>query len=278
MNTNFKNQVVWITGASSGIGEALAHKFASLQSKIILTARRTEKLAEIKKNLIQKGINADHITVLPADLSNISTFPDLTKKAISIYGTLDVLINNAGISQRGYAADTAFEVEMKIFNLDLLSPIALTKAVLPHFLQKKEGRIIVTSSLLGVLEIPASTSYCGAKHGVNGYFGALAYELLPLGIQVHVLQPGFVKTEISLQALNSNGENHGKMDSDHSKAMTAETFANRAFPQILKNKVYITVAGKEGLAVYVKRFCPGLYQFLVLRMAHKLFKERTNRN
>ena len=270
--------MVWITGASSGIGEALAHKFASQQSKIILTARRTENLAEIKKNLTQKGINPDHITLLPADLSNIHTFSDLAKKAISIYGTLDVLINNAGISQRGYAVDTAFEVEMKIFNLDLLSPIALTKAVLPHFIENKKGRIIVTSSLLGVLEIPSSTSYCGAKHGINGYFGALAYELLPLGIHVHILQPCCVKREISLQALNSKGENHGKMDSDHRKAMSAETFANRAYDQILKNKVYITVAGKEGLAVYLKRFCPGFYQFLVHRMAHKLFKERTNRN
>lgn len=277
MNTTFKNQVVWITGASSGIGEAFAHKFTIEQSKIILTARRIDKLNEIKKTLTEKGVNPDHITLLPADLHDISSLPELGKKAISIYGKLDVLINNAGVSQRGYAADTPFDVEMKIFNLDLLSPIALTKAVLPHFIQNKSGRIIVTSSLLGVLQIPSSTSYCGAKHGVNGYFGSLAYELLPLGIRVHVLQPGFVKTEISLQALNSNGEIHGKMDSDHRKAMSAETFANKAFKQIQKNNVFITVAGKEGLAVYVKRFCPGLYQFLVLRMAHKLFKERTNR-
>ena len=277
MNTTFKNQVVWITGASSGIGEALAYKFASEGSKLILTARRIEKLSEIKKTLTQKGINSDHITLLPADLTDINSLPELGKKAISVHGQLDVLINNAGISQRGYAADTPFDVEMKIFNLDLLSPIALTKSVLPHFIQNGRGRIIVTSSLLGVLEIPSSTSYCGAKHGINGYFGALAYELLPLGIHVHVLQPGFVKTEISFQALNSKGEIHGKMDSDHRKAMSAETFASKAFKQILKNRMYITVAGKEGLAVYVKRLCPALYQFLVLRMAQKLFKERTSR-
>lgn len=277
MNTTFKNQVVWITGASSGIGEALAHKFSNEQSKIILTARRIEKLTEIKKTLTQKGVNADHITLLPADLTDITALPELGKKAISIYGKLDVLINNAGVSQRGYAEDTPFEVEMKIFNLDLISPIALTKSVLPHFIENKSGRIIVTSSLLGVLAIPSSSSYCGAKHGVNGYFGALAYELLPKGIHVQILQPGFVKTEISLQALNSKGETHGKTDSDHRQAMSAETFVNRAFKQIIKNKMYITVAGKEGLAHYVLRFCPSLYQILVKRLAHKLFKERTNR-
>ncbi len=277
MNTTFKNQVVWITGASSGIGEAFAHKFASEESKIILTARRIEKLNEIKKTLTQKGIHSENITLLPADLSDISALPALAKKAISIYGTLDVLMNNAGVSQRGYAEDMPFDVEMKIFNLDLISPIALTKAILPHFIQNKQGRIIVTSSLLGVLAIPSSTSYCGAKHGVNGYFGALAYELRPSGIQVQILQPGFVKTEISLQALNTKGESHGKIDSDHRDAMSAETFVHRAFKQILRNKMYITVAGKEGLAHYVHRFCPGLYQFLVQRMAHKLFKERMNR-
>lgn len=277
MNTTFKNQVVWITGASSGIGEALAHKFSAEQSKIILTARRIEKLTEIKKTLTEKGVKSDHITLLPADLTDIAALPELGKKAISIYGKLDVLINNAGVSQRGYSEDTPFEVEMKIFNLDLISPIALTKSVLPHFIENKSGRIIVTSSLLGVLAIPSSSSYCGAKHGVNGYFGALAYELLPKGIHVQILQPGFVKTEISLQALNSKGEFHGKTDSDHRKAMSAETFVNRAFKQIIKNKMYITVAGKEGLAHYVLRFCPALYQFMVKRLAHKLFKERTNR-
>lgn len=274
-----KKQTVWITGASSGIGYAFAKYYATHGFNIIITARRTERLNELKNELIKNnGVSENCIFILPGDLSQIEQLKKLSSDALAAFSGIDILINNAGVSQRGYAYDTDFEVERRILDLDLISPIALTKCLLPHFLTKKAGRIIITSSLMGELELPASTSYACAKHGLNGYFGSLSYELKPYGITVQILQPGFVKTEVSINALNAQGSKHNKMDSDHSKAMQPDVFVTKAIKEINKNRLYITIAGKEGLAIYLKRWLPSLYQSVVERSAKKLFKDRLERH
>lgn len=277
MKEIFRNKVIWITGASSGIGEAFARELIHYNNHLILTARRIDNLNSIKNDLVQKGYSADHIHLLPADLSEIKSLPDLTQQAIAIKGKIDILFNNAGVSQRGYMMDTPFVVEQQLLQINLISPIALAKSILPHFLSRKSGRLIVTSSLMGELELAASTTYSAAKHALNGYFGSLFYELRPLNIHVQILQPGFVKTEISLKAINSKGVQHQKMDSTHAQAMSPEIFVKKAFKKLNKNNLYINIAGPEIFALYLKRWIPCWYQKLVLKRADKVLKDRLAR-
>ena len=267
-NTIFKDQVVWVTGASSGIGAAMARDFAKRGAKVILTARRVERLQELANEL---GPNAK---ILPADLGILSELPVLAEKATALFGRIDVLFNNAGYSQRSFVADTPFEFEKKVVEVDLLSPMALTKAVLPQMMARKSGRILVTSSLMGYLELPGNATYSCVKHALNGYFYSLAYEVQQHGILVQVIEPGFVKTEVTLSAITASGKPHGKMDATHAKAMSAEEFSRRTFKKLEKNKAEIIVAGPERFAVYVRWWFPCLYRFAIHRFAMRFFKDR----
>lgn len=271
MNSIFKDQVVWITGASSGIGEAMARDFVKRGAQVILTARREDRLTELAAELNQNH-SAPRAKILPADLALIDAIPELAKKALALFGRIDVLFNNAGVSQRGFVADTSFEIEHAMIKIDLLSPIALTKAVLPHFISRKSGRILVTSSLMGDLELPGSATYSCVKHGINGYFYSLAFELESVGIFVQVLQPGFVKTEISESAITASGKLHGKMDATHSNAMTAAEFSKKVFSKIERGDTSIIVAGKEGLALYARRWIPSLYRMVVRMVVRRVAK------
>jgi dehydrogenase/reductase SDR family protein 7B len=297
----FQGKVVWVTGASSGIGEAAARAFVKKGARVILTARRKERLDALAKELNRskkqntqeqnaKELNTQEqnaqelntqdqgvAVVLEADLSQIENLPRLAESAIAAFGRVDVLFNNAGASQRSYAIDTPYEVEERLIRLDLLSPIALTKAILPHFASRRSGRIIVTSSLMGELELPGNATYACVKHGINGYFYSLGFELKPLGILVQVVQPGFVKTEVSQSAITSSGGTHGKMDSTHQKAMSADTFMRRLLPKLERNRTGIVIGGKEKAALWVRRLSPPLYRFLVARFAGVYLRDRVSR-
>jgi short-subunit dehydrogenase len=251
----------------------MARDFVKRGARVILTARRADRLEKLEKELNGGGATP-RAKALPADLSNLEILPDLARRAIALFGQVDVLFNNAGASQRGFVVDTPFEIEHHMIKLDLLSPIALTKAMLPHLLSRKGGRILVTSSLMGDLELPGNATYACVKHGLNGYFYSLAFELKSSGVLVQVLQPGFVKTEVSMSAITSTGERHGKMDSTQEKAMTAEEFSSRVFPKIEAGRVSIFVSGREGLAVIVRRWSPGLYRFAVSKFARIYLKDR----
>ncbi len=161
-----------------------------------------------------------------------------------------------------------------MIQLDLLSPIALTKAILPHFVSRKKGRILVTSSLMGELELPGNATYACVKHGLNGYFYSMAFEVEALGIQVQVIEPGFVRTEVSESAVTSSGEKWGKMDSTQANAMSAQTFSQRVFPKIESGSTLIRVAGKEGIAIFLKRFSPALYRYGVKSFGKRMLKDR----
>ena len=274
MNSIFKDQVVWITGASSGIGEAMAKDFVKRGAKVILTARREDRLKKLADELNAIAPATSRAKILTADLSNLDALQSLAQQAIEAFGRVDVLFNNAGYSQRGLVIDTPFALEHELVKVDLLSPMALTKAILPHFAERKSGRILVTSSLMGDLELPGNATYACVKHGVNGYFYSLAFELKSLGIIVQVLQPGFVKTEVSLSAVTPEGKRHGKMDSTHENAMSSEAFSKRVFPKIERGDTSIIVAGMEGYALPVRRWFPSLYRFIVGKYAKKLLKDR----
>ncbi len=261
-----KGKVVWITGASSGIGEATAYEFAKHGAKLVLSARREEELERVK---LKTGLNPEDVLVLPMDSEDYHHFEPHVNTVLSHFGQIDILFNNAGISQRSFVIDTDISVYERLLKIDLLSVIALTKAVLPHMLERKSGHIAATSSVAGKVATPGRAGYAAAKFGLHGFFDALRAEVYDHNIGVTVVCPGYIKTDISKNALASDGSQYGKMDSNQMKGMPPEICAQKIFQAILKNKAEEYIGGKEVIGVYLKRFLPGLLARIVRKQAPK---------
>lgn len=190
---NFKTKVIWITGASSGFGEAMAYAFAKEGAQLILSARRIDELERVKANI-------DRAAVLPLDLLKPELFDVKVNTALAIYGHIDLVIHNGGLAQNSLALDTSTEVEQKIMQVDFFSYTQLTKLLLPHFIARRAGHIVVVSGVLGKVAMPFRTSYCAAKAALHGYFDSLRAEVLPHNIFVTVLIPSFLKTSLTAHA------------------------------------------------------------------------------
>lgn len=256
----FENKVVWITGASSGIGEATAYQFAKEGAKLILSARREDELLRVKQNT---GLPADAVFILPIDVEKIDEIPQKAKQAIEHFGKIDVLFNNAGISQRGSVLETDMAVYQKIMNLNFFGVIALTKAVLPFMQQQKSGNIAVTSSISGKLATPMRSGYCASKHALHGFFDALRSEIYQDNISVTLICPGYIHTNISYNAVAADGSKFGKMDENQANGMSPEECASRIVEAIYKQKEEVYMGGKEVLGVYLKRFFPRILSKIV---------------
>lgn len=256
----FENKVVWITGASSGIGEATAYQFAKEGAKLILSARREDELLRVKKNT---SLPDNQVFILPIDVEKIHEIPQKAKLAIEHFGKIDVLFNNAGISQRGSVAETDMAVYEKIMNLNFFGVVALTKAVLPAMQLQKSGHITVTSSISGKLATPMRSGYCASKHALHGFFDALRSEVYQDNIGVTLICPGYIHTNISLNAVAADGSKFGKMDENQANGMSPEECATRIVDAIYKNKQEVYMGGKEVLGVYLKRFFPKLLSKIV---------------
>jgi NADP-dependent 3-hydroxy acid dehydrogenase YdfG len=210
---NFKDKVVWITGASSGIGEALSREFANKGAKLVLSARNEKQLTKVKDDCVNLGASAEAILVVPLDVVNYDAMPKAVSQVIEHFGKIDFLINNAGMSQRSLCVDTEMSVYRTMFEVNVLGQIALTKQVLPVMLSQGSGHIAITSSVAGKVGAPLRTGYCAAKHAVMGFFDALRTEVASDGIKVTTITPGFIRTNISVNALNGDGSPTGKVDS-----------------------------------------------------------------
>ncbi len=252
---NFHNKTVWITGASSGIGKGLALAFSKQGANIIISARNEAKLKEVK--LVCK--NPDRVQILPLDLADFSTFQEKTKAANNFFNGIDILINNGGISQRSYAVDTELKVDQQIFEVNYFGTIALTKIVLPYFISKKQGQIVVISSIMGKLGTPLRSAYAASKHALHGFFDSLRAELYHDHIAVTIICPGYVNTNVSKNALTADGSKFNEMDEATAKGLSPEEFANKALKVIDKQKKEVIIAGfREKAAVYLKRFFPSV--------------------
>lgn len=249
----FENKVIWITGASSGIGEATAYQFAKEGAKLILSARREDELLRVKKNT---ALGDNQVFILPLDVEKIEEIPQKAKQAIEHFGKIDVLFNNAGISQRGSVLETDITVYQKIFNLNFFGVIALTKAVLPFMQHQKSGQIAVTSSVSGKLATPMRSGYCASKHALHGFFDALRSEVYQDNIGVTLICPGYIHTNISYNAVAADGSKFGKMDENQANGMSPDECAKRIVEAIYKQKDEVYMGGKEVLGVYLKRFFP----------------------
>jgi dehydrogenase/reductase SDR family member 7B len=260
---NIKNQVIWITGASSGIGEALAYQFAKQGAKLILSSRREEELQRVK-NACQKSEN--EIFILPLDLEEGEKMPYKVSQALLFFGRVDMLVNNGGISQRSMAKDTDLEVDRRIMEIDYFGTVALSKALLPHFLERKSGKFVVVTSLVGKFGTPLRSAYSAAKHALHGFFDALRAETWREGIKVLMVCPGFIKTQVSVNALTAKGVKQGTMDTAQANGMSPQACAIKIISAIEQDKEEVYIGGREVYAVYLKRFFPAIFS-KILRKA-----------
>lgn len=251
MNT-YKDKVIWITGASSGIGKALALEFAKQGARLILSARREE---ELRKVGAQTKLPELDLMILPFDLSDTSKASGLAAQIMNKFGRIDVLINNGGQSQREEAIKTEEATERKLFEINYFSAVNLSKAVLPYMLKNKNGHIVVVSSIAGKFGFYLRSTYSAAKHALHGYFESLRLETESKGIKVIMVCPGKIRTNISINATTSTGA-HGKMDESHENAMSAEECARKIITGISNNSEEILIGGKEIKAVTLRRFFP----------------------
>lgn len=257
---SFQDKVVWITGASSGIGEALAYALSAQGAKLILSSRRKEALEEVRKQC--SGDQSD-IHIITLDLAEVDSLPLKAEQALSIYGHIDYLFNNGGVSQRSEAVNTSMEVVRKVMNINFFGSVALTTAVLPSMIEQGSGHIIVTSSVMGKFGTRLRSTYAASKHALHGYFDSLRQEVHDKNIKVSLVCPGFIKTNVTKNALEGDGSKHNKMGKGQEKGMSAQKFTQKLLPKILKGKEEIYIGGMEIWGVYLKRCVPKLfYKFL----------------
>src|SRR5215471_15702107 len=215
---NFQGQRIWITGASSGIGEALAHAFHRAGARLILSARREDELRRVQS---QCGGKAS-AKILPLDVTQTSELPQKATAALAMFSGIDILVNNAGVTQRSLVKDTEIAVYRKLMEVNFFGAVALTKTVLPSMTEKKAGHIVVISSLVGKFGTPLRSGYAAAKHALHGFFDSLRAEVSDSGIKVLLVCPGYIRTDISLHALRGDGSPHAKMDSGQARGMPVE--------------------------------------------------------
>lgn len=260
---SLQGKVIWLTGASSGIGESLAYELARKKVKLILSARRKEELERVKGNC--HPLAQPDIKLLPFDLAEAANLQLITEAAIHLFGHIDILINNGGISQRSLAKDTLVNVDRKIMEVDYFGTLTITKYLLPHFLKCKSGHYVVVTSAMGLIGTPYRSGYAAAKHALHGFFDSLRAELAQTPVKVTLVCPGFVRTNVSINALTGSGTQLGTMDDATEKGMRPEQVAQKILYAIERGKEEVWFGGKEVLGVYLKRFFPSYFSKLIAK-------------
>lgn len=255
-----KEKVVLITGASSGIGEACAHVFHEAGCKLILCSRKREELERVKQELKTKRPYQPEPTVLPLDLENLASLPEKMKQALSIHGNIDVLINNGGITFRGQIVDTTLETDLKLMTVDYFGQVALTKAVLPSMISNGSGHILSVGSVQGKMSIPHRSAYSAAKHASQAFYDCLRAEMAQHNIHVTVVSPGYVRTNLSVNAVKGDGSNYGVQNKTTAEGMAPEFVAQEIFKAVQQQKKDIVLAPlHHKCAILLRTFIPELF-------------------
>lgn len=263
---NLSNKVIWITGASSGIGESLAHILAKENCKLVLSARREKELERVRKDI---AITDENILILPIDLEQSKDASLWTKKVLDKFNRIDFLINNGGISQKGFGMDTQEEVERKIMEINYFGNVALTKAVIPTMQKQKSGKIVVISSIIGKFGLPNLTTYAASKHALYGYYESLRMELKPDNIAILLVAPGFIKTNVAINALKGDG-NITNINSDaQEKGMSAPIFAKKLIRIMKSQRKHAYIGGKELLTIPFKTFFPNIFYQIMYKLTQE---------
>lgn len=262
---DFKDKVVWITGASSGIGEHLTYAFADQGAKLIISSRNEKELQRVKNNCKDDV----EIFVQPLDLMDLHSMPKLAKKMIDQFGFINILVNNGGISQRALAKETQIDVDQKIMTVNFLGSVALTKAVLPFMIHQQFGQIVVISSVLGKIGVPYRSAYAASKHALHGYFDSLRAEVHQDNIKVSIICPGYVHTNVTINALKGDGSKNNKMADSTRNGMEPDVFAQKALHAIAKEKEEVLIGGREIMGPILKRIAPRLWSNFAKKMKLK---------
>lgn len=252
----YTDKVVWITGASSGIGKELALQLSRQKASLILTARNRDALQDIQRACLQ---HTPHCALLPADLTDAGNLAPLAQQALDTFGHIDVLINNAGVTQRAFAEDTAPAIDRQLMEINFFTPVALTKLLLPHFRARKTGHVAVLSSMAGLMGFPKRTAYAAAKHAIKGYFETLQVEHTIPGFYATIVSPGRIQTPISLNALTASGQPHSKMDAGQQHGIPVDVCARRILKAIATHKRHLVIARSERILWWLHKWCPPLY-------------------
>lgn len=264
----FANKVVWITGASSGIGRALALAFAAAGARLIVSARQREALVAL-----QAACSPAEVRVVPFDLGDLDALPARAAEALACYGVIDIMVHNAGVAVRDRAVNTSREVHEHILRTNYLGPVLLTQALLPAMFARGGGHFVVVSSLSGKYGGPLLSAYAGSKHALHGFFESLRAEEHDRGIIVTMIVPGFIKTEITAHALTGSGGSFGRVLGIYRTAMTPEECAHRILGAVAKQRQEALVGGTETATVYLKRWFPRILE-VVVRSHPVRFRDR----
>ena len=257
-------KAIWITGASSGIGRACAELYANKGYRVVLSSRRKEALEKAAEEICSSSkVSKENLIIKPLDLSKNSNYNLVVFEVLNEIGSLDIMLHAGGISQRSLAIETSVDVDRRVMEIDYFGTIALTKALLPHFIDKKSGHFVVITSLMGVFSSPLRSGYCGAKHALHGFFEALRAEVYDHNINISMVLPGFIATDISLNAVVGDGSKQGKMDAKTEGGLTPMQCALKLAKGVDRKKAEILIGRSEILAVYLKRFFPRLLRRII---------------
>lgn len=256
------NRVVWITGASTGIGEAIAYIYAKNGARLILSARSHDKLLIVGKECELLG---GTVRTLPIDLLDSGEIPVKVEKAIEFWGQVDLIIHSAGVSQRSLGSETSYSVDQQMMQLNYLSVVKITKALFPNFKKQHGGSVIVMSSLSGLMGYPQRSAYAASKFALHGFFETLQTEREMENVNFLLVCPGRVKTNISLHALKGDGTPHGKMDIGQQKGIDPKRLALKVWKAEKNKKKRIIVAQEEWILLILHRICRPLFFWLAYK-------------
>lgn len=256
------NKWIWITGASSGIGEALSYELARKGANLILSSRKQADLERVKANCSSEV----KVIVQILDVTEQANFQHITADLLEQTGGIYMLINNAGISQRGLVNETALSVDRRIMEINYFGAIALTKAILPSMLARGNGHFVAMSSLVGKFGSPKRSTYSASKHALHGFFDSLRAELVQTDIKVTIICPGYIRTSISKNALTSDGTQQGTMDTKTDQGLSPDELARRAVRALEQQKREVVIGGKERFGVYLKRFVPSVFAKVIAKV------------
>ena len=260
----FKNKIVWITGASSGIGESLAYTFAAKGAHLVLSARRETELQRVAETCQAQGVS---VLVLPFDMVDLSSHGKQVEQVIQTFGRIDVLVLNAGVSQRSFVLDTKFDVYRNLFEVNFFSIVHLVQQVIPVFQNQHAGIFVPIASVAGRISTPRRAAYGATKHALIGFFDSVRAELHAHGVQVTTILPGYIRTEISLHAMNEHGEKYGKMDPNQAKGLDPQIAAQKMVEAVAAGKNYFFVGGAlERFGLFVQRLFPSVLPFMLRKI------------
>lgn len=256
---DFKNKKIWITGASSGIGEALVYEFSKLDAVLIISSRRMAELQRVRANCA----NPDKVKIVLIDLEKYRDIASIVAPVLKELGNIDILINNGGMSQRALVVEEDLTVIEKMININFMGAAALTKVVLPGMIAQKFGHIVCMSSLAGKFGIPLRSGYAAAKHALHGFFETLRAENYDNGIRVMMVCPGYVNTNVAVNALDEKAQSRGVNDKGQQEGLDPKVMAKKIIKGIEKEKLEITAGGSETNGIWVSRFFPRLFAKII---------------